>query len=82
MVESTKTRSGRISKKPKNYEPDEIPEDDFLEDEYDDDYEECVDDEDFSESDSGELTDDEDVDDNGNLKDFIVDDDSESGEED
>lgn len=81
MVNSTKTRSGRISKKPKTYEPDEIPEDDFLEDEYDDDYEESADDEDFSESDSEDFTD-EDVDDNGNLKDFIVDDDSESGEED
>ena len=78
MVNYTKTRSGRISKKPENYEPDEIPEDDFLEDEYDDDYEESADDEEFSESEGEDFTDeDEDVDENGNLKDFIVDDDSE-----
>tara|TARA_R110002073_G_scaffold37299_3_gene107897 strand:+ start:201 stop:422 length:222 start_codon:yes stop_codon:yes gene_type:complete len=67
------TRSGRQSKKPVRYEPEEIPVDD-----YDDG---SSDEEDIdlsgSESDFSSESDDEDADANGNLKDFVVDDEDE-----
>ena len=82
MSTLTKTRSGRLSKKPISYEPKEIPEDDFSEDEYDGSY--VASDTDMSESEEEDFSDDDDeeADENGNLKDFVVDDASESDEED
>ena len=78
-------RSGRVIRKPVLYQPVEtVLEDDYAVDEYDsgldsdtdiDTDDECVSDDDFEE-------DDDDADENGNLKDFIVDDESESEEED
>ncbi len=77
-------RSSRVIRKPVLYQPVEtVLEDDYAANEYDsgldsdtdiDTDDECVSDDDFEE--------DEDADDNGNLKDFIVDDESESEEED
>ena len=76
-------RSSRVIRKPVLYQPVEtVLEDDYAADEYDsgldsdtdiDTDDECVSDDDFEE--------DDDADDNGNLKDFIVDDESESEEE-
>ena len=71
-----KTRSGRAVKKPERYEPVEIPEDDYNDDDDISEYEseeesegdECLSDD---ESESEE----EDADENGNLKGFIVSDD-------
>ena len=78
-------RSSRVIRKPVLYQPVEtVLEDDYAADEYDsgldsdtdiDTDDECVSDDDFEE-------DDDDTDENGNLKDFIVDDESESEEED
>ena len=77
-------RSRRVIRKPVLYQPVEtVLEDDYAANEYDSDLDsdtdidtddECVSDDDFKEED--------DADDNGNLKDFIVDDESESEEED
>ena len=77
-------RSRRVIRKPVLYQPVEtVLEDDYAANEYDsgldsdtdiDTDDECVSDDDFEE--------DDDADDNGNLKDFIVDDESESEEED
>ena len=76
-------RSSRVIRKPVLYQPVEtVLEDDYAADEYDsgldsdtdiDTDDECVSDDDFEE--------DDDADENGNLKDFIVDDESESEEE-
>jgi hypothetical protein len=78
-------RSSRVIRKPVLYQPVEtVLEDDYAADEYDSDLDsdtdidtddECVSDDDFEEED-------DDADENGNLKDFIVDDESESEEED
>lgn len=70
------TRSGRAIKKPLLYEPDEKIEDDFTDS--DDDYDS---ESDVSDHDS-DLSDDEDADDNGNLKGFVVDEDEEDEEDD
>lgn len=77
-------RSSRVIRKPVLYQPVEtVLEDDYAADEYDsgldsdtdiDTDDECMSDDDFDE--------DDDTDENGNLKDFIVDDESESEEED
>ena len=64
----TRTRSGRVSKPPVKYEPTEEVIDDYS-------------DEDEDDEDEDEDEDDEDADENGNLKDFIVDDESDSDEE-
>ena len=78
-------RSSRVIRKPVLYQPVEtVLEDDYAADEYDSDLDsdtdidtddECVSDDDFED-------DDDDADENGNIKDFIVDDESESEEED
>jgi len=82
MSTLTKTRLGRVSKKPASYEPKEIPEDDFLEDEYDGSY--VASDTDTSESEEEDFSgdDDDEVDENGDLKDFVVPDAIDSDEED
>ena len=82
------TRSGRHIKKPDLYQPIEsVLEDDYDADDYDSDVlldtdidteDECEDDSENEDEDVGE---DEDVDENGNLKGFVVDDESESEEE-
>lgn len=74
LMSSVVTRSGRISKKPERYEPQEDVEDDYTDDE-DEDFSE---DEDLCETDDeDEDSDDEDADDNGNLEGFVVSDDDE-----
>ena len=78
MESQTRTRSGRIVKKPERYEPTEKVEDDYSSDEYD------SDDPNGSEySTDPEEEDDESEDDSeGSLKDFVVDSDSETEEND
>jgi|TARA_X000001036_G_scaffold186359_1_gene175703 hypothetical protein len=76
MVLTVKTRSGRVSKAPVRLELFEDVEDDYKQDEYDTD-EDLLnsDDEDFLSDDDIENDEsDEDADDNGNLKGFVVDD--------
>jgi hypothetical protein len=76
-----RTRSGRVSKVPERLELFEEIEDDYREDEYDSDVDLLeTDDEDLLEEDSDEDEEDysdSDADENGNLKDFVVDDDDE-----
>lgn len=72
------TRSGRKIKKPETFKPTETDlVDDYAEDDHDTDFDSELDTEDEEEF-SSEEDYDEDVDDNGNLKDFVVDDESES----
>jgi hypothetical protein len=76
----TRTRTGRAIKKPEFYTPEEtVLEDDYTPEEHDSDLgsEICTDDEIYSDEESESVSDDE-----GSLKDFIVDDDEESEEED
>jgi hypothetical protein len=82
MVVSTRTRFGRVVKKPTLYVPVEtVLDDDYATDEHDDtDSESLIDTEDEYKSDD-ESDDDEDADENGNLKDFVVDDDEASESE-
>jgi len=76
---STKTRSGRVSKPPERFEPEEIPgvlEDDFLPDEYDSE-------EDISTVSSDvEYSEEEDCDDDEDDDSFIVEDDDDDDDED
>lgn len=70
----TVTRSGRIVKKPVFYEPVEICEDDYSGDEEEDDVSDEEDDvPEDDEDEDDEEDDDDDADENGNLKDFVVD---------
>jgi hypothetical protein len=72
------TRSGRKIKKPESFKPTETDlVDDYAEDDHDTDFDSELDTEDEEEFSSDEDYD-EDVDDSGNLKDFVVDDESES----
>lgn len=82
MVVSTRTRFGRVVKKPTLYVPVEtVLDDDYATDEHDDtDSESLIDTEDEYKTDD-ESDDDEDADENGNLKDFVVDDDEASESE-
>jgi hypothetical protein len=82
MVVSTRTRFGRVVKKPSLYVPVEtVLDDDYATDEHDDtDSESLIDTEDEYKSDD-ESDDDDDADENGNLKDFVVDDDEASESE-
>lgn len=82
MVVATRTRSGRHIKKPVLFQPTEtVLEDDYATDEHDTDIDSDIDTDDEEEY-SSEEEDDDDADENGNLKDFVVDDESESEEED
>jgi hypothetical protein len=82
MVVATRTRSGRQIKKPVLFQPTEtVLEDDYATDEHDTDIDSGIDTDDEEEY-STEEEDDDDADENGNLKDFVVDDESESEEED
>jgi hypothetical protein len=82
MVVNTRTRFGRVVKKPTLYVPVEtVLDDDYATDEHDDtDSESLIDTEDEYKSDD-ESDDDDDADENGNLKDFVVDDDEASESE-
>ena len=72
------TRSGRKIKKPESFKPTETDlVDDYADDDHDTDFDSELDTEDEEEYSSDEDEDD-DMDENGNLKDFIVDDESES----
>jgi hypothetical protein len=82
MVVATRTRSGRHIKKPVLFQPTEtVLEDDYATDEHDTDIDSEIDTGDEEEYSTDE-EDDDDADENGNLKDFVVDDESESEEED
>lgn len=72
-----RTRSGRVSKPPVRYEPVERVEDDYASDEYDEDESDVGSEIEYSES---ELEDEEEVD--SEMDDFIVEDKSESDDED
>ena len=76
VPESLRTRSGRVSKPPVRYEPVEQVEDDYETDEYDDLESDVSSQVEFSDS---EIEDDED---GSELDDFIVEDKSESSEDD
>ena len=84
MVVVTVTRSGRMIKKPDLYQPaEEVLEDDYADDEHDSDMGSDIDTEDeYNSEDDDDYDEDDDADENGNLKDFVVDDESESEEED
>tara|TARA_R110002072_G_scaffold41761_7_gene116804 strand:- start:3737 stop:3964 length:228 start_codon:yes stop_codon:yes gene_type:complete len=69
------TRSGRQIKKPDRYEPKEICDDDYD----DSDFSDTEDEENIFSTDEESASDEEDADDNGNLKGFVV---SDSDEED
>jgi len=80
MVVATRTRSGRQIKKPVLFQPTEtVLEDDYATDEHDTDIDSDIDTDDEEEY-SSEDEEEEDADENGNLKDFVVDDESESEE--
>jgi len=75
------TRSGRNIKKPEFFKPtEEVLEDDYCDEDHDTDFDSDIDTGD--EEDYSSEEDEEDADENGNLKDFVVDDESESEEED
>jgi hypothetical protein len=77
------TRSGRKIKKPELFQPTEQELiDDYSPDEHDTDFDSELDTEDERYSDESDEDDDSDADEHGNLKGFIVDDESESEEED
>ena len=77
------TRSGRKIKKPELFVPTEqVVDDDYCDDDHDTDFDSELDTEDEEDYSSDEDEEDEDVDENGNLKDFVVDDESESELED
>lgn len=83
MVVTTRTRLGRQIKKPVLFQPTEtVLEDDYATDEHDTDIDSIIDTDDEEEYSSDEDDEDDDADENGNLKDFVVDDASESEEED
>ena len=71
------TRSGRAVRKPIVYVPQEVPEDDFKDDDYDDDDPDGTNDELLPEDEDEEEEtedEDEDADEHGNLRDFVVED--------
>ena len=80
MPAAVTTRSGRKIKKPENFvHTEQNVEDDFGDDEHDSEFDSDIDtsdEEDFSSED-----DESDIDENGNLKDFVLDSESESEEE-
>ena len=69
-VTVNKTRSGRIIKKPERYTPQEVCEDDYASDEYDSHESGTVSSE--VSYDSEDISSESDADDQGNLKDFVV----------
>ena len=74
----TRTRSGRIIKKPDTFKPTEtVLEDDYAEDEHDTDFGSDIERDDEIYCGSESEYDDEEEDDNGNLEGFVVDDESE-----
>ena len=82
---TTRTRSGRISKVPERLDPvEDLPEDDFDDDDYqtesDIDSEEDIDLMETDDEDDFTDGDDDDMDENGNLKGFVVYDEEDDGE--
>ena len=83
---TTRTRSGRVSKVPERLDPvEDLPEDDFDDDDYqtesDIDSEEDIDLMETDDEDDFIDGDDDDMDENGNLKGFVVYDEEDDGEE-
>tara|TARA_R100000908_G_scaffold46263_2_gene22599 strand:+ start:3587 stop:3835 length:249 start_codon:yes stop_codon:yes gene_type:complete len=79
MSEIVTTRSGRKIKKPTTFQPTETDlVDDYADDDHDTDFDSELDTEDEEEFTSDEDDDEDEMDENGNLKDFVVDDESES----
>lgn len=83
VVLVTRTRSGRQIKKPVLFQPTEtVLEDDYGTDEHDTDIDSDLDtDDELYDDDDSEEEYESDADENGNLKGFVVDDESESEEE-
>jgi hypothetical protein len=83
VVVVTRTRSGRHIKKPVLFQPTEtVLEDDYGTDEHDTDIDSDLDtDDELYDDDDSEEEYESDADENGNLKGFVVDDESESEEE-
>lgn len=82
---TTRTRSGRVSKVPERLDPvEDLPEDDFDDDDYqtesDIDSEEDIDLMETDDEDDFTDGDDDDMDENGNLKGFVVYDEEDDGE--
>ena len=84
IIVPTRTRSGRVSKVPERLDPlEDLPEDDFSDDDYETETEpEIESDIDLLQTDDEDdfEDDDSDVDENGNLKGFVVDEDEEEDE--
>jgi ribonuclease E len=78
VSEPTRTRSGRVSRPPERYEPQEQVEDDYSDGDYDTDESEIRSD---FEDDDDEADDEDDADEYGNLDGFVVPDKSESDED-
>lgn len=75
MGSETRTRSGRIVKKPERYTPVEVCEDDYATDEYDSDESSSVSSE--ASIDPDDVSSESDADEHGNLDGFVVEDKSE-----
>tara|TARA_B110000046_G_C12815203_1_gene322968 strand:- start:254 stop:502 length:249 start_codon:yes stop_codon:yes gene_type:complete len=77
------TRSGRVVKKPAIFIPTETAlDDDYCSDEYDTEVGSDIESDEECLSDESESDDEDDADENGNLQDFVVDDEEESESED
>jgi hypothetical protein len=79
VSDTTHTRSGRVSKPPVRYEPQEQVEDDYADDDYDTQESDIHSDDDDDEEDDDD--DEEDADEDGNLDGFVVPDKSESDDD-
>jgi hypothetical protein len=73
-----RTRSGRVVKKPERFTPQEVCEDDYASDEYNSHESESVSSE--MSYDSEDISSESDADNNGNLKDFVVESDSDGSD--
>jgi len=82
VIVATRTRSGRISKVPDRLDPiEDIPEDDYSDNDYETESDPgSEDDIDLLQTDDEDDFEDEDMDENGNLKGFVVDDEDDDEE--
>lgn len=83
VIVASRTRSGRISKVPDRLDPiEDIPEDDYSDNDYETESDPgSEDDIDLLQTDDEDDFEDEDMDENGNLKGFVVDDEDEDDDE-
>jgi hypothetical protein len=82
VIVASRTRSGRISKVPDRLDPiEDIPEDDYSDNDYETESDPgSEDDIDLLQTDDEDDFEDEDMDENGNLKGFVVDDEDDDEE--